>query len=125
MNGKGEVIPDEDKCYIWMDNYKSYNHDDMTKNEFKVEVTKERNFSWKEFLDAAVPVFNENLYQCLMMLAGSIACFHYPYAIEIAGKSKQQNLAKWVESYSSLGINCIWQGCDLYCRLKIFFYTSF
>lgn len=85
MDGKGEIIPDEKKDYIWMDNYCCSDDMNIAKNEFKVKLT-ESTFSWKEFIDAAVPVFTTNLYQCLMMIAGSIACFHYPYAIEIAGK---------------------------------------
>jgi hypothetical protein len=27
-----------------------------------------------------------NYYQSVMMIAGSIACFHYPYSINVAGK---------------------------------------
>lgn len=77
--------------YVWMDSYGPVSSDDkellIAKNEFKVDVAQVAStFSWRTILDAAKPVFNINLYQWVMMMAGAIACFHYPYSIHIAGK---------------------------------------
>ena len=89
MNGQGEIIVDEEISYIWLDSYvfcTSNDDKEVLKNEFKVNVPRVMEpFSWTEFLDAALPVFNINFYQSIMMVAGAIACFHYPYLIKIAG----------------------------------------
>lgn len=83
MNGKGEMV--EDEVYIWVAS--SYPGNEMlARNEFKVNLSKEAVFSWRKLLDAALPVFNVNFYQTVMMIAGAIACFHYPYSIQIAGE---------------------------------------
>lgn len=84
MNGKGQLIPEEETLYVWMDSYGAGPSDN---NEFKVQISPVLNtFSWTKFLDVALPVFNINFYQSVMMMAGAIACFHYPYSILIAGK---------------------------------------
>ena len=78
----------DDKEYIWMDSYLCPNEDKdlfLTNAEFKIDIgVYQALFNWRNFLDSAMPVLNVNYYQ-LMMLAGAIACFHYPYSFEIAG----------------------------------------
>ena len=70
--------------HVWMDSYGAGPSDN---NKFKVEISPVLNtFSWTKFLDVALPVFNINFYQSVMMMAGAIACSHYPYSILIAGK---------------------------------------
>ena len=89
MNGKGDLIREDEFSYVWLDSYvfcTSNDAKEMLKNEFKVNIPRVINqFSWVEFLDAALPVLNVNFYQSIMMIAGAIACFHYPYSIKMAG----------------------------------------
>lgn len=89
-NWEGEVIDTNDREYMWMDSYLCPSEDKdlfMTNAELKIDVPDSPVlFSWNNFLDSALPVLNVNYYQSLMMLAGSIACFHYPYSIQIAGR---------------------------------------
>lgn len=93
MNGKGEMLDEEDFKYVWLDSFVfSYNGNavdekELLKNEFKVDIRPAiGTFSWLKFLNAALPVFNVNYYQSVMMIAGAIACFHYPYSINVAGE---------------------------------------
>ena len=90
LNWKGEVIDMDAREYIWMDSYLCPNEDKelfLTNAEFKIDIgVSQASFNWNNFLDSAMPVLNVNYYQSMMMLAGAIACFHYPYSIEIAGK---------------------------------------
>ncbi len=91
MNGKGEMLDEEDFKYVWLDSfvfsYDGSGDKDSLKNEFKVDIRPANGtFSWWELLNVALPVFNVNYYQSVMMIAGSIACFHYPYSINVAGK---------------------------------------
>ena len=87
MNGKGELIADDQIEHVWLADYSNcLSSEDMKTNEFKVNIARIiQPFSWTHFLDALLPVFNANFFQSVMMLAGAIACFHYPYAIKIAG----------------------------------------
>ena len=58
MNGKGQLIPEEETLYVWMDSYGAGPSDN---NEFKVQISPVLNtFSWTKFLDVALPVFNIN-----------------------------------------------------------------
>ena len=93
MNGKGEMLDEQDFQYIWLNSFVfSYNGNgnddkDLLKNEFKVDISPAiATFNWFEFLNAALSVFNVNYYQSVMMIAGAIACFHYPYTINVAGE---------------------------------------
>ena len=95
LNWEGQRIDvnsDESK-YIWMDSYLCPSEDKdlfVANAEFQIEMMTDSTstFSWNEFLDSALPVLNVNFYQSVMMLAGAIACFHYPYSIQIAGTFK-------------------------------------
>ncbi|CAB3999359.1 Hypothetical predicted protein [Paramuricea clavata] len=72
---------------MWMDSYLCPSaHEDLYVNtDFRVDISHPTSrFNWNNFLDTALPVFNVNFYQSVMMIAGAIACFHYPYAIAIA-----------------------------------------
>jgi hypothetical protein len=86
------VIDENDREYMWMDSYLCPSaHEDLFVNtDFKVEMSHPTSqLNWNKFLDTALPAFNVNFYQSVMMIAGAIACFHYPYAIAIAGKFYQ------------------------------------
>jgi hypothetical protein len=89
MDGNGEIISDDKASYLWMDDggiFHARENVQIARNEFRLNITPTLNkFNWKHLLDTARPVFNVNFYQAIMMLAGSMACFHYPYAIKIAG----------------------------------------
>lgn len=87
------MLDEEDFKHVWLNSFVfSYNGNgdddkDLLKNEFKVDISPAMAaFNWFEFLNAALPVFNVNYYQSVMMIAGAIACFHYPYTINIAGE---------------------------------------
>ena len=82
---------EEQRSHIWLDSYlhcASIEDKCDLKNEFVVDIPREMSgtFNWKSFLDAGFPVFNVNFYPSIMMIAGAIAWFHYPYSIMLAGK---------------------------------------
>ena len=99
LNWEGQRIDvnSDDNKYIWMDSHLCPSEDKelfVTNAEFQIEMMTDSTatFSWNEFLDSALPVLNVNFYQSVMMLAGAIACFHYPYSIQIAGRFKLMRL---------------------------------
>lgn len=104
MNGKGQLIPEEETLYVWMDSYGAGPSDNY---EFKVQISPVLNtFSWTKFLDVALPVFNINFYQSVMMMAGAIACFHYPYSILIAGKLCMFKLSHSKKTFTTTHCTC-------------------
>lgn len=93
-----DVNSDESK-YIWMGSYLCPREGKglfVTNTECLIEIMTDSTvtFSWNEFLDFALPVSNVNFYQSVMMLSGTIACFHYPYSMQIAGRFKLMGLRR-------------------------------